>query len=200
MDKELNYIETYNFRPYLMQGEKKLYEARPVIQKKFSKYNLVGYIVSLIVLSYILFMLLVMNDYISIGVPIVIIFIIIIICSLFYTLFFKNKKISDDFYCLTNIIDLKYEYRKKKLICGYLKNYATIKIHSVVGECGDLTFEIKISESVRQGSSNIFSLMSNPNPNNMPVITFESIKDPISVKNIVIQAKSLLENVEEIDD
>src|SRR5574344_1312574 len=176
MDKELNYIETYNFRPHLMQGEKILYEARPVIQKKFSKYSLVGYIVSLIVLSYILFMLLVMNDYISIGVPIVIIFIIIIIRV------------------------LKYEYRKQKLICGYLKNYATIKIHSVVGECGDLTFEIKISESVRQGSSNIFSLMSNPNPNNMPVITFESIKDPISVKNIVIQAKSLLENVEEIDD
>ena len=50
------------------------------------------------------------------------------ICLVVYTLILKNKKIADDYYCLTNKRALKYEEKTDKLVYGYLINYDDVKV------------------------------------------------------------------------
>lgn len=88
---------------------------------------------------------------------------------------------------------MKYEAKKNKLVFGYLEYYDDIHCSNVTGNYGDLYMGIVMEEenndSAIETLVNIKDILINPNPENMPVIIFESIKNPSKIMKLAKEAR-----------
>lgn len=118
----------------------------------------------------------------------------IAIYNIMYLSFFKKKSVSDDYYCLTNKRAFKYESKKDKLVYGYLVNYEDMRCLNIKDGYGDVYMGIimKESNSPETDLAMVKDIMFNPNPQNMPMINFESVSKPNEVLKIAKLARDEL--------
>ena len=111
----------YEFEKDLMLGETILYEGKPVPGK--AKKNVGGLLVFVILCILIILVWAVVNKfgddaYIMNAKPFFLGLIFMCglgICQNIYNVFFKNNKIKDEYYCITNLRVMKYNKKKNKL-------------------------------------------------------------------------------------
>lgn len=188
----------YNFQEHLEADEKILYQGQPILGK--GSLNLKGLLAMLIFLvgCQALMIWSLLNE-MGDGFNLSFIFIfgiftmfdILVLYSIIYNLFLKKHAVADDYFCLTNKRVFKYEEKKQKLIYGYLINYKDIKVVNEKDNYGDLYMGIILEddEVTADELETLKELMFNPEPNNMPNITFESIENPKHVCEIAKQAR-----------
>jgi len=124
---------------------------------------------------------------------VILLFLGIGVYNIIYNIFLKKHLVKDDYYCLTNLRVLKYESKKDKLVYGYLYYYDEIKTINNKGGYGDLYFGIVIDDENTDDKAvmkKLADLMTNPNPENMPFITFGSIEKPMSVMKLAKDARA----------
>lgn len=177
----------YNFSNHLLEGEKILYQGQPVPGKGSKSVGgsllliCMGLIVGIGSLVSIVFFL-VAALFLGLGVYVLV-----------YNLILKQKRIADDFYCLTNMRVMKYESKKNKLVFGYLAYYDEIRCNNVKDNFGDLYMGMVINESsFLKTIEYTKKSLTDPDPENMPCITFESIESPYKVEKFVCTAKEEL--------
>lgn len=177
----------YNFSNHLLEGEKILYQGQPVPGKGSKSVGgsllliCMGLIVGIGSLVSIVFFL-VAALFLGLGVYVLV-----------YNLILKQKRIADDFYCLTNMRVMKYESKKNKLVFGYLAYYDEIRCNNVKDNFGDLYMGMVINESsFLKTIEYTKKSLTDPDPENMPSITFESIESPYKVEKLVCTAKEEL--------
>lgn len=187
----------YNFEQHLEEGENILYIGTPV-PGKGSK-NLGGLLFALCFVLGIMALLVwsvvtgIGDGAYGIGLNFIIIFAVLLLFiglvgwGIIYNLLIKKSAVKDDVYCLTNKRAFKYEMRKNKLVYGYLCNYKEVRIDGLKDNYGDVYMGIVYSATgdSKQDLSNIKSLMFNPNPKDMPCLTFESIENPNQVVSLI---------------
>lgn len=115
------------------------------------------------------------------------------IYAFIYNVFLKKEKVSDDFYCITDKRILKYEQKDNKLVSGYIMNYQEIRVNNYKNGYGDLYMGIVLDEN-NVNLAEIKNLAVNPNPENMPAITFESIQNPYKIAKVVESIRERLNN------
>ena len=203
----------YNFSSHLLANEKILYQGQPVPGKGSKS---LGGILFLICFALFIQVALIWSVVTKTGdgangvnLTFIIIFLTATeflgfgIYGLLYNLVLKKKQVADDFYCLTNIRAMKYEAKKNKLVFGYLAYYDDIHCNNVKDNFGDVYMGVVADEKSQNDISSlsvIKDLMMNPNPENMPLINFESIEDPYKVMNLVKEAKrDLTPRMEKLD-
>lgn len=190
----------YNFKEHLQEDEKILYEGRPVPGAGSKSIGGLIFVIcfalgiqALMIWSVVtktgdgaegvnlgfIIMFLVATLFLGIGVY-----------GLVYNLFLKKRQVADDFYCLTNIRAMKYEAKKDKLVFGYLEYYDDIYCSNVKNKYGDLYMGIVMDDSNSTSAHTLVNLMTNPNPENMPFISFESIENPHKVMKLAKSARA----------
>lgn len=197
----------FDFNSCLLKDEKILYQGRPTPDKGSKQAGGTLFLIcfSLVLLGLLIWSLVTKTGDGSGGISITYIvffvlslfFLAIGIYSLVYNLFLKKRMLSDDFYCLTNMRALKYESRKKKLVFGYLAYYSNIICENMKNNYGDLSMSIDIDKVNNKSFDDnnpidllhLKDLMLDPNPENMPFIVFQSIKNPKAVCEIAIKAR-----------
>lgn len=192
----------FDFNSCLLKDEKILYQGRPTPDKGSKQVGGTLFLIcfSLVFLGLLIWSLVTKTGDGAGGISIAYIvffvlslfFLAIGIYSLVYNLFLKKRMLSDDFYCLTNMRALKYESRKKKLVFGYLASYNNIVCENMKNNYGDLSMSIDISNEIDENNPDLLKLkdmMLNPNPENMPFIVFQSIKNPKAVREIAKNAR-----------
>lgn len=128
----------FNFNQVLMPNEEILYEGKPVPgkgNKNISSILFVLLFVALIIGLLIWSVVTKTGDGAK-GITINFIMIMLVailfggigVYSFIYNVFIKKKAVQDDIYCLTNMRALKYEFKKQKLIYGYLIKYEQIEV------------------------------------------------------------------------
>lgn len=123
----------------------------------------------------------------------------IAVYALIYNFFIKKKAVADDYYCLTNKRAFKYETKKDKLVFGYLVNYEEIEVLNEKENYGDLRMMMVVQENEckQMDINDIKELIFNPNPEDMPCITFEAIENPYIVLALAQKAREeILKNTE----
>lgn len=131
---------------------------------------------------------------------IVIVFLFILwiasIWAFVYHCFFRQKAITGDFYCLTNQRAFKYDSKKDRLVFGYLINYVNMECFFSEGDYGNLRMsggmDFNQNEMDFQEVLKLKELMLHPDPQNMPGIEFQSIKNPEEVLEIAKNARNEL--------
>ncbi len=198
----------YDFQCHLQPNEKILYQGKPSPGKGSKK---VGFFLALIVFSLGIQAMLIwcLADQTESGIgemeiAFIVVFLIVTvflglgIYGMIYNLFLKKRQIADDFYCLTNLRAMKYDSKKKKLVYGYLAYYTDIYCSHVKDHYGDLYMGITMEKNNEDSTQTLMTLVDhikNPNPQNMPFINFESIKDPDVVMNLAKTAReSIFQN------
>lgn len=116
------------------------------------------------------------------------------IYGLVYNTFLKKKILEDVFYCITNKRALKYETKNDKLFFGYLEYYGEMRIDNLKDNFGNLYMGIIADNNTNLKT--LKDLMFNPNPENMPSITFESIENPDEVLQLAQKARQEILNSE----
>lgn len=183
----------YEFEKDLMLGETILYKGKPVPGK--AKKNVGGLLVFVILCILIILVWAVVNKfgddaYIMNAKPFFLGLIFMCglgICQNIYNVFFKNNKIKDEYYCITNLRVMKYNKKKNKLVFGYIENYDLVFIDNEKGKYGDLCMQKDmfkddlIMETMQQ------------DPEDMTCIIFSSIENPEHVKEIFKGAAKKLE-------
>ncbi len=183
----------YEFGKDLMLGETILYEGKPVPGK--AKKNVGGLLVFVILCILIILVWAVVNKfgddaYIMNAKPFFLGLIFMCglgICQNIYNVFFKNNKIKDEYYCITNLRVMKYNKKKNKLVFGYIENYDLVFIDNEKGKYGDLCMQKDmfkddlIMETMQQ------------DPEDMTRIIFSSIENPEHVKEIFKGAAKKIE-------
>ena len=188
----------YNFEQHLFKDEKILYEGRAVPGEGGKSIS--GLLMAVGAMLFIQLLLIIDIQYkksqgIEVDYPITIIFMFtflfegLAIWGLIYNIFLKKKEVADDFYCITTKRAFKYEAKTNKLIFGYLEYYEDMKIYNEKDNFGDLYMGIAISEDDKISPQELKELMFNPNPENRPNITFESIENPKYVLELSRQAR-----------
>lgn len=204
----------YDFNKYLDEDETILSQGKAVPGKGHK--NIAGG-VFLVVFSGIVMLIMMLSLVYKIGdgaeginISFVIIFAVALlffgigIYILIYDLILKKRQVSDDIFCLTDKRLFKYETKNDKLIYGYLAYFEKISCENVKDGYGDIHFSIEY-ERVRyksETSIKLANLITNPNPQNMPVIVLESISKPYEIKKMAMEArkKILEENDFNIND
>lgn len=191
----------YDFKKHLDDDEKILYEGRPVPGKGDTS---IGGCLFIVIFMAIIQGIMIWSvitgtgdgaEGINLSFVVIfggtLLFDAIAFYNIFYLLFFKKRAVSDDYYCLTNKRAFKYELKKDKLVYGYLVNYEEMKCLNRKDGYGDLYMGIimKESSSPEKDMVKVKDIMFNPNPENMPTITFESITKPGEVLKIAKQAR-----------
>lgn len=192
----------YNFEKHLQENEVILYQSRAVPGKggKAVGGSLFLIIFSLFINGCLVYSFLSNNNFENgifgfiIVFLIVSVFFILGVYNLIYNFFLKKKQVSDDFYCLTNIRVFKYESKIDKLVFGYIANYEQIYCSNVKDNFGNLHMEIIMenNDNTLQNINTLKELLTNPDPENMPFIIFESIENPNYVMNLIVEAKEKL--------
>ncbi len=194
----------YDFSSNLLENEEILYQGRPVPGKGSKS---IGGLIFVICFSLVTQIILIWSVITKTGDGFDMGFIVIFLAAavfeyvgisgIYYNLVKKKKEVADDFYCLTNMRAMKYEEKENKLVFGYLSHYDDIRCDNVKDNFGDVYMGIIIKEEKNddlQKLSSIKDLMTNPDPLNMPFITFESIENPYRVMNLVQDAKRTINN------
>ena len=194
----------YDFSSNLLENEEILYQGRPVPGKGSKS---IGGLIFVICFSLVTQIILIWSVITKTGDGFDMGFIVIFLAAavfeyvgisgIYYNLVKKKKEVADDFYCLTNMRAMKYEEKENKLVFGYLSHYDDIRCDNVKDNFGDVYMGIIIKEEKNddlQKLSSIKDLMTNPDPLNMPFITFESIENPYRVMNLVQDAKRTIKN------
>ncbi len=202
----------YNFESVLLPNEVILYQGRSV-PGKGSKVN--GGSIFLICFALILQTLMIWSVATDSGdgfnFNFIFIFLILTFFGglgaydLIYNLIFKKICVADDYYCLTNKRAMKYESKKNKLVFGYLINYVDIKYVNVKDNYGDVYMGVVLDEKNYTDGvdalGDIKDILLNPNPENMPIIKFESIEDPKKIANLVRDTRlEILKNNNKAND
>lgn len=194
----------HDFSSNLLENEEILYQGRPVPGKGSKS---IGGLIFVICFSLVTQIILIWSVITKTGDGFDMGFIVIFLAAavfeyigisgIYYNLVKKKKEVADDFYCLTNMRAMKYEEKENKLVFGYLSHYDDIRCDNVKDNFGDVYMGIIIKEEKNddlQKLSSIKDLMTNPDPLNMPFITFESIENPYRVMNLVQDAKRTINN------
>lgn len=203
----------YNFKQHLEEGERILYQGKPVPGMVSKNVGGLSFIIVFMLVIQVLMVWSVItgsgDGANGINIDFIIIFLVtllfegIAIYGLIYNLFLKKKSVIDDYYCITNKRILKYEERKQELVCGNLAYYENISCSSEKGNYGDLTMSFfkdddEDEELTRENIGEVLEMALHPDPNNMPSITFLSIENPRKVYEIAMNARmDLLSNKRE---
>lgn len=202
----------YNFQNNLLSDEKILYEGKPVPGKGGKNIGGFIFLICFVLLIQILLIWSVTTktgdgaEGMSLGFIIIflvsLLFLGLGVYGLLYNLVLKKKKVEDEFYCLTNMRAMKYNFKKNELVFGYLTYYDDIHCDNVKNNFGDLYMGILMDEEstgdTAQALLKLKDMMMNPNPENMPYINFESIENPYKVMEIAKNAKKeILQKINE---
>lgn len=191
----------YDFTNVLFEGEKILYqgEAKPGKGGKglLGIFCMIGFFLGIIIL--ITYSTIVNHGYIDINLGSIFIYLIFFaflgfsIYLLFDNLIFKKRRIAGNCYCLTDMRVIKYNFKKNKLYFGYLAYYDSIYSLNIKDNCGDVYFSIVAND--KSGDSlkdlvDLKNLILNPNEENMPSISFESVDNPDVVVALAMDARN----------
>lgn len=191
----------YDFKKHLLENEEILYEGRAFPGKGGKEIIGLLFVIcfSLFVLALLIWSVVTGTGDGANGVTIefIIIFLVFLLFlgiglyGLVYNLFLKKIQVADDYYCLTNIRAMKYESKKDKLVYGYLKKYEEIYCENVKGGYGDLYMVSAIDEKYLNdhNMSVLDYLLSKSDPEDMPSMCFESIKNPRQLRKMAIDAR-----------
>ena len=190
----------YEFEKDLMPGETILYKGKPVPGK--AKKNVGGLLVFVILCILIILVWAVVNkfgdDAYIMNAKTFFLGLIFMcglgICQNIYNVFFKNNKIKDEYYCITNLRVMKYNKKKNKLVFGHIENYDLVFIDNKKGKYGDLCMQKDMSKQELT-----METIMQQDPEDVRYILFSSIENPERVKKIFKEAsKKLGKNIEEV--
>lgn len=199
----------YDFSSHLLENEEILYQGKPT-PGKGNKYVvllmiLICFTLGIQIAIIFAFLESIKNSPESFNPVLIVVipmFIILAVFSVFgiYGLidnvYIKKKRIANDFYCLTNMRAMKYNKKKDELVFGYLKNYDNIYSSNIKNNYGDVHMSITINDYDDDNDlKTIMNIIKNPNPENMPKLSFESIKSPNKVMKLAKEAKQKLNDI-----
>lgn len=190
----------YDFNSILKEGETILYQGRPEPGKGDKSIGGEIFVVVFMLIMEGLIIWAATDDGIDLNVIIVfsvaLFFQGICIYSILYKCFLKKYKVADDHYCITNKRVIKYEEKENKLVYGYVMNYAQVEVVNVKKGYGDVQMNVVLAneEEDLEGVSvgEFKNIMLNSNPENMPLMIFESVQNPRQVARIVKEARDAL--------
>lgn len=110
----------------------------------------------------------------------------------------KRKQLANNFYCLTNQRAIKYDYNNNEIFFGSLRQYEDVRCYRVKDGYGDLYMGIILENGGSTGEelSTATKMLKDPDSTDMPYMEFTSIKDPESVKNLIIKVRQDILNKE----
>lgn len=192
----------FDFKSILNSDEVILYQGKSNVSN-ISK-NIMGELFIIFVTIIFDIVLFVFPSKLLLGLIAVGIFQILCVWSIFNTLFLKKGKVIDNLYCITNIRAIKYDLKSGILYFGYLANYSNNYVINEKNGYGDLVLKISGNHDKLEFdgvdlitfSKNVTSINRHPKLDNMPFINFEGIENPRAVLDIVNNAKSKLQNID----
>lgn len=184
----------YDFSKILEDNEEILWEGKPVVRTGLKQ---IGGLLFLLLFSLTGSSLLIWSVWAKVGdgesginldfillFGIFLFFAVIALYNIIYVLFLKNKKIANEYYCITNQRALRYEGKKDELIYGYIQNYDVVITERVEGKYGDVVMSVAYDDN-----ADIYTIIQKQDSCNRRQMHFQCIEDPRKIARMIKNIK-----------